>query len=411
MSRFVLCKTFRTLLYHRKLYLSVLLQVAVGIAVIYASAAVESSVRAQFETLRQDARSRAWNIAIVLEKPADRPPLDFEQYTLLKQELPGARLPFFVVQRVFFARSGDGGVDTAYLLFASDDYLYAALGADRPAFESGATAYVGEDVERILQQQYRQIMPDVALSLDEDGRLSVDGRSPLAIEPATRLAGREAAVELPETSQTTVSVPLAKTAWLPLSYYFEKFSQKDVGQFRLSVLFASPSAEGDVAPAIARVLHRLTVSTGNFYSFTVEPALQAVLLRLEHARLAALNAAAIAVLCFVVVAIGLSALAHLLFARRLGGLAIASAVGASKKTLFAELLLEATLPSLAGGLIGTAIGAACLHVVRFEAFELRQSPALMAAAVLLSVVPGAMAAGSLAIRVRWLKPLEILRKE
>ena len=56
MSRFVLCKTFRIIRYHWKLHLSVMLQVVVGIAVIYASAAVESSVRAQFETLRQDAR-------------------------------------------------------------------------------------------------------------------------------------------------------------------------------------------------------------------------------------------------------------------------------------------------------------------------------------------------------------------
>ena len=167
---------------------------------------------------------------------------------------------------------------------------------------------------------------------------------------------------------------------------------------------------GDEATAaVMEILSTLLEWNGGDYHYNVRTALQHFLLRYEEVRANAAVAAAVAGLCLAIVLIGLVAVVQLIYIRRSKAFAVSSALGAGKGSLFTELCLESVLPSFAGGLLGTA--ACAWYLSEFvHAIAIRQSPAVMAAAAAVSLAPGCLAAGSLAFRIRRLRPLEIFEE-
>jgi hypothetical protein len=405
MIGYIVSKSLRLILRHWKLHLSFALQMAAGVAAIYACATLYHSAAAQYRDMRAEIDGAVWDVYIAPERPASRPPLDYGQYVRLREAFPGAAFPFCIARAVHYTTDG-ADIHTAWMLFASDDFLAVVLDADRPGFERGSLAFAGDGVRGLLDGRYRPIQGDMAPErfagsgpdVGEGGRLSVLPMDELGTG-RTRL-----------THHRLEDVPTDRVALLPLAAYDPLFKPEDAGMFLLSVRFGSGTDGDEAIGAVAEILGLLLEWNGEDYAYSVGTARQRFLLSYGQVRNGAAVAAVIAGLCLAIVLIGLAAVAQLMFLRRRRAFAVSSALGARKGVLFAEMLLESALPSFAGGVAGAAV--CSLSLSEFvQSVTIRQSPAIMAAAAAIALAPGCLAACALAFGFRRLRPLEILGRD
>jgi ABC-type antimicrobial peptide transport system, permease component len=405
MNRYIVSKSLLMILRHWKLHLSFALQMAAGIAVIYAYATLSHSAALQYQRLQAEISGMIWDVTAAYERPASRPPLDYEQYVRLREAYPGASFPFCIAYAVYYTADGTD-IRTAWLLFASDDFLETVLGAEGTGFERGRAAYAGGEARALLEGRYRIIHQDTPLPLDAGGALTGEDGARLSVLPVEALGTGRTRI----THHDLEDIPLDRAALLPLAAYYPLFKPEDAGRFKLSVKLGRNMSGDEATAAVMEILSTLLEWNGGDYHYNVRTALQHFLLRYEEVRANAAVAAAVAGLCLAIVLIGLVAVVQLIYIRRSKAFAVSSALGAGKGSLFMELCLESVLPSFAGGLLGTA--ACAWYLSEFvHAIAIRQSPAVMAAAAAVSLAPGCLAAGSLAFRIRRLRPLEILRRD
>jgi hypothetical protein len=408
MIGYIASRTMRMIRRRWKIHMWLALQMAVGVALIYACACLYVSAAEEYRMMREEIGGTIWDIEIARERPASRPPLDYGQYARLKERFPGVSLPFIIVHNVFYTTDG-ADIHTGRLVFASDDFLEFVLQADRPGFERGSAAYAGEGIRGLLEGRYRLIHGHMPLEPAAAGLAAADG-TPLAVLPMEGLgAGRTRF-----THHHLEEVPLDQTVLLPLAAYDPLYTPETAPEnaalFLLSVRFGRDADADDAIGAYTELLGQLLRWNGEDWNYSPGPVGRRLLDGLEKVRTGAAAAGGIAGLCMLIVLIGLTAVVQLRFLRRRKTFAICSALGARRGALFAEMLLEAALPSCAGGIAGIAVCSRFLsewaHMV-----PVRQSPDVMTAAAALALAPGLLAAWALASRFRRLRPLEILRRD
>ena len=407
MTGYVVSNSLRMIRRHWKRHLSFALQMAAGVAVIYACATLYLSAAAQYREMREEISGAVWDVRASAERPAIRPPLDYGQYARLKERFPEASLPFCIARLVYYTEDGTD-IRTGYVLYVSDDFLETVLGADKPGFERGTAAYAGNDIRGLLDGRYRLIPVN---GHPEPEPIAAGATAAMDGAWLSILAMDELGVERTRfTHHHLENVPLDRTALLPLTSYYPSFRPEDAGMFLLSVRFGRDADEDEAIGDVLALLGLLTEWNGADYLFNVETPGQQLLLTYEQVRTGTAVAAAIAGICLAIVLIGLTAVAQLAFLRRRQAFAVCSALGARKAVLFGEMLLESALPSIAGGIAGTA-ASACWLSEWVDSLPVRQSPAVMAAAAALALAPGLLAACALAPGFRRLRPLEILRSD
>lgn len=407
MNRYILTKSVFMILRHWKLHLSFALQIAAGVAVIYAWTTIYHSVSFRFQSMQEEIDRMIWDIIVTTEQTSNRLPLDYNQYVKLREEFPEASFPFCVVQRVYFTKEGHD-VNTAYFLFSSDDFIRTILGADQSGFETGSVAYAGDEAIALLEGRYTIIHQNIDFVPSGREQMTLDGNLQLSVAPVETLGTGQTHFNYHDLED----IPLNQVVLLPITSYYPIYKPEDAGLFKLSIKL-SPHLDGEEATStVMEVLSVLLSWNGEDYGYNVKTSLQRFLLQFEEMRTNAAVASTVAGICLVIVMIGLTAVVQMIYIRRKKDMAICSAIGATKSTLFKEFWLESVLPSFSGGVLGT-IGCSWYlsAFIHFESFELRQSLSIIVLSVAISLLPGCLAAGSLFFQIRRLQPLEILRRE
>jgi len=403
MNRYIVSKAMKLMMRRWKLHLLFALQMAAGVATICACASIHHTAALQYRDLMAQIEGTVWDVTAAADRPTGRPPLDLDQYAKLKAAYPEASLPFCIAHPVHYTTDGND-IRTAWFLFASDDFLKTVLRADKSGFERGSAAYAGDEVRAVLDGRRTIVHRNIPIESDAGGELILADGARLSVLPMEELGTNLVRF----THQDLENVPLDRVALLPLASYYPHFKPEDAGRFKLSIK-PGLQADGEEAPrSVMEMLGLLLEWNGKDYNYYVRTFQQRMLLSYEEIRGYASVAAAIAGLCLAIVLIGLTAVVGIMFRRRRRALAVCSALGAGRRSLLAELWLESSLPSLAGGITG-AIACSWYLSAFVHTVTIRQSPAIMAAAAALSLLPGCLAAGTLALGIRRLKPLEMLR--
>lgn len=406
MTGYILSKSLLMIRRRWKVHLPLALQMAAGVAVIHVCAALWVSAAEEYRVIREEIGGTIWNIVITPEQPSSRPPLDYEQYAMLKARFPEASFPFCIVRTVHYTTDG-ADVRTGRLLYASDDFLASVLQKDRPGFERGNAAYAGDDIRGLLEGRYRLIFGHVPPELGAGGEREGESGGRLSVLPMDELGAAGDRF----THHDLADWPLDRTVLLPLAFYDPSHAPpqtpENAAVFWLSVRFDRGMDADEAIGTFAQILG-LLAAWNEDWRFAADAAGQRLLGGYEALRDGAAAAGGVAALGLAIVLIGLSAVVQLLFLRRRRAFAVCSACGARKGVLFAEMLLEAALPSCAGGVAGAGLGSWCLSAWA-DAVGVRTSPAVAAGAAVLALAPAMLAAGALASRFRRLRPLEILR--
>jgi hypothetical protein len=405
MIGYILSKSLLMIRRRWKSQLPLALQMAAGVAVIHACAALWVSAAEEYRLIREEIGGTVWNIVITPEQPSSRPPLDDEHYAQLKARFPEASFPFCIVRTVHYTTDG-ADLRTGRFLYASDDFLASVLRADRPGFERGNAAYAGDGIRGLLDGRYRLIFGHVPPELVTDGEREGESVGRLSVLPMDELGAAGDRF----THHDLADWPLDRTVLLPLASYDPSHAPQtpeDAALFLLSVRFGRGMDADEAIATFAQILG-LLLEWNEDWRFAADAAGQRLLGGYGELREGAAAAGGVAALGLAIVLTGLAAVVQLQFLGRRKAFAVCSAFGARKGVLFAEMLLEAALPSCAGGITGAVIGFWCLRAWA-DAVEIRTSPAVAAAAAVLALAPAMLAAGALASRFRRLRPLEILR--
>lgn len=409
MNNYLYASTFRMLLYYWRAHCSIMLQIAAGIAVIYASTAMYYSIQTHYEKMLSEINKMTWNINVHSQSVSSNPPLDYSQYTKLKELFPSATLSMYVAHKAYFP-SETGELEPALFVYASDDFIHSALKVNNKGFQQGDVAYAGARIEKAISKgsKIMNLNPNIPAYSGEQQTIFIGSQLSLPIRPIDELQSSVPGIKLQETEE----IPLANVVLLPFVTYYMIYNAMDIDSFRLVIDVEESTSDEQATSLIMKIMDQLLTWNGSEYSYQVDSSLQKLLLSVSQVRDSAVAAAGIAGICLIIVALGLVGLIHVLFHRRKQTIAISTAVGARKMVVFKGLLFEATLPSLLGGIIGTMGCAYYLsEFVRFREFEILQPVLLMVMTIGLSLLPGALSAATLIYRIRRLQPLEILKRE
>lgn len=410
MNGYSLLKSFRMFRYHWRRHLFIFLQMALGITAIYAALTVFHSIEQKYISMKSDAKNMMWNIQMVSYRPTKDPPITLEEYRRLKRSHPEFIVPFHVVSPVHYAREKGDGIEEGVIYYATEDFLRTYLNINVPDFEMGRVAYVGPQLRKALQGDYFVIQQFPPSAEIKQGHWMQGDYKVLSVRDIGGLVGSgNGMIEIEKGKP----IPTEKIALVPFGVYQPFFTPEDVGRFRLSMVAEQGDmSDVDVPSAVMQVMEELEIRHGAFYSYNVGTFLQRFLLEIGVVQQTAMIVAVIASLSLVIVMIGLLSLILLFYRQRIRGIAVSAAIGASKGALFREFLIEATFPSLLGGVLGTVIGSFYLkYFIHFGGFEIRLLPVHMIFAIGLSLIPGLLTALVVYVHILRLRPLEILRKE
>lgn len=409
MNKYAFGATIRMLLYYWKAHCSIMLQIAAGIAVIYASIALYHSIQTDYEMKLAEINRMTWSIIAHSQPASSKPPIDYSQYSRLKEMYTKASFSMSVAHMAYYPNE-NGELEPALFVYASDDFIQTSLSIKEKGFEQGDIAYVGDHIRKAIAKgsEIINLNPNSPKYRGDGQSLFVGSQLSLPIQPMDDLQISVPSIKL----QGYEEVPLTHVVLFPFSAYYKIFTPMDAGSFRLVVKVEDSVSDEQATSMIMQILDQLLTWNKNDYTYDVDSSLQHLLLSVGQVKDYAKAAAGIAGICLIIVTLGLTGLIHVLFHRRKQTIAISTAVGARKTVLFKGMLVEATLPSFLGGIIGTFGCAYYLsEFIHFGEFEILQPVALMAMTIGLSLLPGLLSAAMILYRIRRLQPLEILKGE
>lgn len=413
MNYYVITIALRMMRYYWKLHLSILVQIAAGIGVVYVSFVLYHSIQTYYENLLSRINEMNWSISVRPIGDSSKYPLSYDQYKQLQDAHPNATFPVYVSFSAYIPND-EGELDRAVFLYATDDFIQSTLQINNDDFEQGETAYVGDRIQAVMNSDTPLLMmnPNAPQYHIKDQRLSMNNEAFLNIQSINELSSSQSYIELSLNFEdyNKEQIPLSHVVLLPFTAYYSIFPSVGISGLHIDMIADETVTDEQGATLIMQVLDQLLTWNGHEYNYDVNTKLQALLLSISRIRNAALVATTIAGICLIIVTLGLTGLLHALFHRRQHTFAIHTAIGVKKQTLFAGMMLEATLPSLIGGIIGTS---ASYYYVKFNtnfAFEMLQPASMILFAIGLSLLPGLFSTSTLVYRIRKLQPLEMIRK-
>jgi ABC-type antimicrobial peptide transport system permease subunit len=198
---------------------------------------------------------------------------------------------------------------------------------------------------------------------------------------------------------------------LPLTVLYEHNVSKVEIALRLSVIVNSAVSGEEATVLIMQVVSQL-FNWNPSYSYNVSTPLQQFLLKMTGVKDSAVIVSVIAMVCLLLVILGLTGLIHLLFNRRKEGLSILIALGARRQELWVSMLIESMFPAIIGVGIGLVVG--YFYLPKFVPLgQVVITPTVMgmiltAAGCLLPVL---LSSSTLLLRIYRMNPIKILTRE
>lgn len=222
------------------------------------------------------------------------------------------------------------------------------------------------------------------------------------------LSFREYSLNLGNSSSFS-SFDWEQSVIVPLSVYYDFYHPKDVHAFQFEVVTRSP---GHAVATLAPLLAYLNQAHEGTFSYKISNEASNYLRETEDARRSAAGITFVAILCMIVVSLGLLGLMLLTFSRRQKEFAVLIAFGATRLQLFRELAAEAVAVSATGGILG--IGASYListkQWIQFSEYTVRFSFGWAWLAFTLSIIVGIASTIPVIRTISKFMPMEVLKE-
>jgi len=406
----IISLAFRMVFYYWKSYILVTLQIAAGAFVIYSSFTIYSSIELRYKQMQDEVHALTWHIVGQPTGETDTPPITYEQLLQLKNNYAESMFPLHFVYPTYFPNQ-DNELVEGYFIYASDDYMKLMLQSEE-TIEAAHHVYMGAEIKKFMKNNGDLLYtypstPDYRI-VDESLVIGEDAYPILPITSASKADSFEIAINFYETEKQASSENIVL---LPLTAVYKHYTSGDQGTMRLSVRVDSTVPGEEATIIIMKVVSQL-FNWNATYSYNVSTLLQQFLLKMNGVKTTAVLLSFIAMVCLLLVILGLTGLIHLLFNRRKQGLSILIALGARRQELWLSMLVESMFPAVLGVAIGLVVGYFYLPTfVHLGQVDISPSALGMILTAAGCLIPVFMASSTLLLRIYNMQPIKILSRE
>lgn len=400
MNKYVFLKVFHKIKCSKLVYITLVVQFAIGFFIINLTANVESTVNEQYKKIVDEGRDKQYDIACNL---VNEDLFDNEKFDLLswgkKKTSPGENqnFPYSQEDIDYVAKQigEEGGVTE------NCEIMLIALS------ETEAKEYqihYQNDCNLIKMstefQDIEEKITEGSLLNPRDFPYTYDNKKPKIVCNDT---GKEYNVEICEGETADL--------WLPFELYQPYYHYKDVANITLSIKFIGGKSDNIsvINEKLLNIRNYLNKSHKD-YKYTISNEFFEYMGKISTAKDENYIFTLIAIVFFLIIVIGLVGLFLLFMERRKRELAIAISLGAQRRYLVIELFLEVLCVSLIGYVMGAVIAARALipgweFATVIIYFNWKISVLLTSVPILISVVSIIPSV----YMILNLKPMEILR--
>jgi len=307
------------------------------------------------------------------------------------------------------------------IIFASDDFFRIKYpNSNIVKFED--YVLVGKNFQRILQEydiQNPQAMPIAEIDTSSN-RVILKNGNVVEMGAMEDYYGDAQYLEMsvPKlflSSEDIISgnrkydkVLLEDTIIIPMKFYFDFFLPSEA--FNINISFKINDAD-NMQQIMNSIIDILSLAHGKEYTYRLDSEMEQFIRAVEEIQKTSQAITILTVFVLIIITLGLSGILLINIDRRKKNIAISMALGARKRQIFAELLLESSFVTAIPGALGAGMSLLFFKtgLIRFREFNIVINYWLMFASLFGSVIIGIIAMLVPLKRVKNIAPVKVLK--
>ncbi|MDP4182105.1 MAG: hypothetical protein Q8942_13575 [Bacillota bacterium] len=337
-------------------------------------------------------------------------PFDYQDCITLQQKFADDANVMFFIRRCLYYNDKKRNISKSFYMFFVSDKLFLEL-YKKPKTDY-KIALVGYDAHDVLNKNnvlnkrdiifnYSGSSPD-KLIMNNGDKLEIHNLSATNNKETFNYLLKGISIESENQINTNSFIII------PIKYYYDFLHPKDIPDTHLQINLNNSSQLGI---KLTNIIQYLNNKHGNQFSYTIDSELNKYIKTTETIRDNALFANIVTFFSLVVIIIGLSGLMLLLVNKRIKEYAISIALGATKKVIFLETLMEATIVCLIGGVLGTILETVVLSqkIICFNEFMVVVDNKVQFICIFAPILIGVLSTMFSMVKIVKLMPIEILK--
>ncbi len=413
---YAITKSFKRIKQNIKHYAFILAQVIVGILLLTMFLTINTSVNKEYNELKNKSDDNIIKLNMAFQKDFTEgitlpSPFSYKDYQALKSDYKeSVRISYVVKKALNFITNnkGETGISTIYVIFLTDEFLqlyYPKAKIDN--FNSQNISITGNNALNVLK--YGKMIDETQKIFREcnTDEIALTNGNKLKLIKADSMSGFDNKQVIFDITIDSQKINLDDVVMLPIKYLTDfKIVPDAINTFVSFKLLNSNS----LSKVGIKIINYLYSKGQNNYDYFFDTTTEGYLRQTSGYKTYSIGLTILSVFILLIIIVGLTGILLIIINRRIREYAISMTLGATSKKLFFETILESTIVTFLGGVIGVLI---CIlifkYVIKFKQFNVYIDTRIILLSLFASVMIGIVASLLPLFKIKQITPMAVLR--